>query len=384
MMKSSITILGGEILSSLGAKDVRLKHLYNGTYNTVARSMLLNGDKLTFPYYAIDDNLRLDDPGHALPYLKKVVAAALERVALQKNELSRCGLFLGCSAYDLSLSVPLGWNFDHSMEETQACQRVGNGVYADFLQKEFGLSCLNFTYNTACTSSANAVMDAASMLEGGLIDYALVVGIELFAPVTFEGFASMQLLSSEAVRPFDKERSGIVQGEALSAVILSRSEVKDSPWHYLGGMNNCETYSVTGANPDGTGIGEVITKALKSAAVSEDEITAVKAHGTASPLNDTAEINGMKQAFETLPAFFSLKPYIGHTLGSCGCAELVLMMESVDAGFLPPSVNFNETTEALDATPLTKPLPVEDGKFLLNYFGFGSNNTSFVIEKRAV
>lgn len=384
MMKPSITILGGEILSSLGTKDERLTHLHNGTCNTVARSMVLNGDKLSFPYYAIDDNPRLDDPNHALPYLKKVVTAALERVGLHQNELSRCGLFLGCSANDLSLSILLGRNFDHSQEKIQACQRVGNGVHADFLQKEFALSSLNFTYNTACTSSANAVMDAASMLEGGLIDYALVVGIELFAPVTFEGFASMQLLSPEAIRPFDRERSGIVQGEALSAVILSRSDVKDSSWHYLGGMNNCETYSVTGANPDGIGIGEVMTKALKSAAVPPEEVTAVKAHGTASPLNDTAEINGMKQTFETLPPFFSLKGYIGHTLGGCGSAELILMMESVDAGFVPSSANFNETGEALGVAPLIKVLPVEEGKFLLNYFGFGGNNTSFVIEKRPV
>ncbi|RLA73412.1 MAG: beta-ketoacyl synthase [Epsilonproteobacteria bacterium] len=382
MMKSSITILGGEILSSLGTKDERLTHLQNGTYHTVVKSMILNGDTLTFPYYAIDDKARLADPDHALPYLEKVVAVALERVGLHQKELSRCGLFLGCSSNDLSLSVPLGRNFDHSMEETQSCQRVGNGVYADFLRRTFGLGSLNFTYNTACTSSANAVMDAASMLEGGMIDYALVVGIELFAPVTFEGFASMQLLSPEAIRPFDKQRSGIVQGEAVSAVILSRSDVKASSWYYLGGMSNCETHSVTGASPDGVGIGEVITTALKSAGVKEDEITAVKAHGTASALNDTAEINGMKQAFKTLPPFFSLKPYIGHTLGGCGSAELLLMMESVDAGFVPSSANFSEMDEALDAMPLRQALPLEGGNFLLNYFGFGGNNTSFVIEKR--
>jgi len=90
----------------------------------------------------------------------------------------------------------------------------------------------------------------------------------------------------------------------------------------------------------------------------------------------------MKQTFETLPPFFSLKGYIGHTLGGCGSAELILMMESVDAGFVPSSANFNETGEALGVAPLIKVLPVEDGKFLLNYFGFGGNNTSFVIEKR--
>ncbi len=383
-MKPLITILGGELLSSLGEKNERLKHLKNGTYNTVLKSMILNGETLTFPYYAIQGKEYSEDLNIVFSYLQKVVTGALDNTDLDQGELSQCGLFLGCSSNDLSLAVPLGKNFDHSMEETQACERIGNGVYANFLQKTFGLSSLNFTYNTACTSSANAIIDAVSMLRGGLIDYALVVGVELFAPVTFEGFVSMQLLSADAIRPFDRARSGIVQGEAISAVILSRSDVKDSPWSYLGGSSSCETHSVTGANSDGVGIAKAITKALEDANISEEEITAVKAHGTASELNDKAEISGMKRSFKSIPPFFSLKPYIGHTLGGCGSAELLLMMESLDAGFIPPSANFTQMDESLGVAPLKEPLATKDGKFILNYFGFGGNNTSFIIEKRSM
>ena len=381
-MKPAITILGGELLCSLGDKNERLRHLKNGTYYTVSKSMTLNGEELAFPYYALSDKAYSEDLDMVFSYLQQVVTKALEHAGLLQSDLSHCGLFLGCSSNDLSLAIPLGRNSDHSMEETQVCKRIGNGVYADFLQKRFGLSTLNFTYNTACTSSANAVMDAASMLEGGLIDYALVIGIELFAPVTFEGFVSMQLLSSDAIRSFDCQRSGIILGEAVSAVVLSRSDIQDSPWYYLGGFSSCETHSVTGANPDGIGIAETITQALKNANVDTEKITAVKAHGTASELNDTAEINGMKHAFRRVPPFFSLKPYIGHTLGSCGSAELLLMMECIDAGFIPSSVNFSELDEALGLAPLRQPFGVKYGKFLLNYFGFGGNNTSFVIEKR--
>lgn len=381
MTKPLITILGGELLSSLGERDERLQHLKKGTYSTVSKSMILNGEKLLFPYYAMNNREYSEDIDRVFSYLKHTVASALNHAGLHQSELSHCGLFLGCSSSDLSLAIPLGRNFDHSMEKDQACERIGNGVYADFLQKTFGLSTLNLTYNTACTSSANALMDAASMLEGGLIDYALVVGMELFEPITFEGFASMQLLSTDAIRPFDRQRSGIVLGETVSAVILSRSDLRESSWHYLGGTSNCETHSVTGASPDGLGIAEVITSTLKSIGLSEEEITAVKTHGTASELNDMAEIGGMKRAFKHMPPFVSLKPYIGHTLGGCGSAELLLMMESIDAGFVPLSANFSEIDEMLDAAPLHQPLTVNCGKFLLNYFGFGGNNTSFVVEK---
>ena len=382
MMKPAITILGGEFLSSLGAKDERLAHLYHGTYHTIMKTTKLNGELLSFPYYAIGENDFLMNINSLLGCLQDVVSSAIENAGLQQIDLSRCGLFLGCSSNDFSLAIPLGYNYDHSVEVNQPCRRIGNGVYADFLQRKFGLSPLNFTYNTACTSSANALMDAASMLEGESIDYALVVGIELFTPITFEGFASMHLLSPDAIRPFDKNRNGIAQGEAISALFLSRSDICDASWSYLGGISNCETYSVTGTNPDGTGIGQVIRQALQRSRVFEEEIVAIKTHGTASELNDTAEINGMKRAFKHVPPFFSLKSYIGHTLGACGSTELLLVMESMDAGFIPSSANFNEMDEELGLEPLRQPLQREYGKIMLNYFGFGGNNTSFIVEKR--
>jgi len=376
-----ITILGGEITSALGERSERLMHLEQGSYKTVDKTMVLNGETLCFPYYAIDDGERTISVEVPLRYLEDVVQKAVDRLSLSPEALKRCGLFLGSSSNDLSLIQPLGRNYDGSQEAKIGCARIGNGFYADRLIKRFGLQGFTLTYNTACTSSANAIIDAASMLEGGMLDYALVIGFEMFAPVTFEGFGSMQLLSAEKIAPFDRDRSGIVQGEAVSALFLSRSDVADSPWHYRGAMSNCETHSVTGANPDGKGISQVIRSALKKSGIEAEEIRAVKAHGTASALNDLAEINGMKQVFGTPPPFFSLKPYIGHTLGSCGSSELLLVMECVDNGFIPSSPNFSNPDESLGWAPMTEKMECGSGLFMLNYFGFGGNNTSIVIEK---
>jgi len=121
--------------------------------------------------------------------------------------------------------------------------------------------------------------------------------------------------------------------------------------------------------------------ALEKASTTSDEILAVKAHGTASALNDEAEINGMKKVFSSMPDFFSLKPYIGHTLGSCGSSELLLMMECADAGFIPSTPNFVTQDESLEWTPLTEKKVFQSGSLMLNYFGFGGNNTSLIIEK---
>lgn len=381
MMQKKITILGGELLSALGAYEQRIGCLGSATNNVASKSFTANGSRLTFPYYLIDDKARDTTKEMVMGYLVEAVEALLKKIDLSATELERTALFLGCSSIDMSVASVLEKSLEKGFEATLACVRVGNGYYADALQKRFGLRGLAFTYNTACTSSANALMDAAAMLESEMIDYALVVGAELSAETTIEGFASMQLLSPDAIRPFDKQRNGIVLGEAVSAVMLSRDDVAPSSWHYLGGMSNCETYSVTGANPNGKEIGIVMRRALENAGVRSEEIDAVKAHGTASALNDTAEINAMNAVFEKLPPFLSFKSYIGHTLGGCGTAELLLMMESVDAGFIPASLNFFEGDEALEGAPLQEKLPLNGGTFLMNFFGFGGNNTSYVVEK---
>jgi 3-oxoacyl-(acyl-carrier-protein) synthase len=381
MMQKKITILGGELLSALGTYEQRIRHLEESTNNVASKSFTANGAGQDFPYYLIDDNARETSKEMVMGYLEEAVEALLKKVDLGAEAIKRTALFLGCSSIDMSVAYPLEKSLEAGFEKTLPCKRVGNGYYADALQKRFGLRGLAFTYNTACTSSANALMDAAAMLESEMIDHALVVGIELSAETTIEGFASMQLLSPDAIRPFDKNRSGIVLGEAVSAVMLSRDDVTPSSWHYLGGMSNCETYSVTGANPNGEEISIVMRRALENAGVQREAIDAVKAHGTASALNDTAEINAMHAVFEKLPPFLSFKPYIGHTLGGCGTAELLLLMESVDAGFIPASLNCTEGDEALDALPLQQKLPLVSGTFLMNFFGFGGNNTSYVVKK---
>ncbi|MEN8146123.1 MAG: beta-ketoacyl synthase N-terminal-like domain-containing protein [Campylobacterota bacterium] len=377
-----ITLLGGEILSALGDKNERLQHLSDGTYCSIKRDMTtIMGEELSFDYYSIDEGERNSALSIPLHYLEEAVQRAIDKLGLSADALSRCGLFFGSASNDLSLSLPLGQNYDNSQVETVGCERIGNGFYTDHLTKHFGLHHFSLTYNTACTSSANAVIDAASMLEGGIIDYALVIGFEMFSPVSFEGFVSMQLLSPAKIAPFDRDRSGIILGEAISALFMSRDDVAPSPWVFLGSASNCETYSVTGANPDGSGIAEVVGAALDNADVTAEDINAVKAHGTASALNDTAEINGMKKLFKEAPDFFSLKPYIGHTLGSCGSSELLLTMECVDAGFIPGTPNFVTVDEELAWEPLYEKKACKNGSFMLNYFGFGGNNTSIVIEK---
>ncbi|MGF1804589.1 hypothetical protein L4C31_04970 [Aliivibrio sifiae] len=376
-----ITILGGEVLSALGNKAQQLQLMKEGKYQTLDKSVNVFEQIKTLPYYAIQGEGGFEPLFDPIPHLTRLVSSLFEQNNFSEQERQRCGLFLGCAANDISLMIPLGTSIKENQRPQFSDNRVGNGTYADKLTAEFGLNSFSLTYNTACTSSSNAILDAATMLESGVIDYALVVGMEMFAPHSFEGFVSMQLLSQQQTKPFDAARDGLLLGEALGVLLMSRDDIKASPWHFCGGSSQCETHSVTGVNSDGSGIAQVLEKALSNSNVSAEKITAVKAHGTASYLSDLAEINGMKQIFTQAPSFFSLKPYIGHTLGSCGVSELIIMMNAINDGFIPKTPNFFTPDNDINWCPTRDLTPCDSGVFLLNCFGFGGNNNVLVVEK---
>jgi 3-oxoacyl-(acyl-carrier-protein) synthase len=207
-----------------------------------------------------------------------------------------------------------------------------------------------------------------------------VVGYDLFSNVGFCGFEAMKLISPLPYRPFDKNRQGVIMGEGCGAVVLDGKSKNLRSFRCLGGANACDTHSVTTHDPLGGPIADVMRRALQQAGIVPEEIAAVKAHATGSYHNDLTECNGLRQVFtKRMPPVTGLKPFVGHTVGACGVIELILFTEAVGSGFVPGTLGFEVPDEELGLIPLTSPLPIGAGNFLLNYFGFGGNCVSLVI-----
>jgi len=377
-----ITILGGEMLCALGDKSRRLAALREGISPLSSVKVNVSGKEIIYPYYRIDNGPRESDPAIVIGYFKQVISQLLRQdYAVGLRASARVGLFLGSSAIDYSLARPIEEAVDSNFVSCCDRKRVGGGYYLESLKQEFNFCGPALTYDTACTSSANALLGAASLLAAKVIDCALVLGLELYSPTTLEGFALMQLLADSAARPFAENRNGIVLGEAVSVCLLSRDGPAPPPWTLAGGCSACETFSVTGTDPDGAGAAQVMRGALADCQLTPEAITLIKAHGTASDLNDRAEMRGMEQVFAKLPPYLSLKPCLGHTLGGCGVAELLLLKECVDAGFMPAAMNATPLDPEFARAPLDRELALESGCFMLNYFGFGGNNCSLVVSK---
>jgi 3-oxoacyl-(acyl-carrier-protein) synthase len=236
------------------------------------------------------------------------------------------------------------------------------------------------TLTTACSSSANALLVAAQLLQRGEARRALVIGIEGLSAIALSGFHSLLLLDPQGCRPFDAGRRGMQIGEAVGAVLLEMDNNARGGGALLGGANLCDTHHMTSASPDGSAMRDVMEMALADAGLQAADVTAIKAHGTGSLDNDTAEAAAMCALFGgNLPPFTGIKRYLGHTLGACGAVEFAVFLGCLRAGFIPPTAGFAQADPELRVTPLTEFRPAPKGPMMLNFFGFGGNYASLLI-----
>lgn len=331
-------------------------------------------------YYRIDDGAELFDPSRFARLLPGVVQDAV--AGLSASELRTLPLFIGSSCFSIGQSeTGYAAALARAASDAYPMPHCGYDWLAGLVRQAIGGAGESFTYNTACTSSANALLGACRALQAGRNHHALVLGAELANLTTLSGFSGLQLLS-DRMRPFEAGREGLVLGEGIAAVLLSM-EGAAGAMRLHDGASNCDTFSVTTADPEGTSVAAVLYQALARAQLRPDEIQGIKAHGTGTPTGDLAEAAGLRKVFDTLPPFSVLKPYIGHTLGACGVIELAMYAGALGQGRLPARLDPITADPQLGVQPLSVSRSAPSGYYLLNQFGFGGNNAVLVLEKPA-
>lgn len=315
--------------------------------------------------------------------LDRVIEQALDEADLSTKQRRATALFVGSSSFDIAvMEQRYRTELVTDGANAVALRNCGIGNLAVYIQRRFRFLGQDYSFNTACTASANALMYAAQMIRRGQIEHALVVGIELFNEITALGFHGLELLTHAPMKPFDRARDGLVLGEACAALVLGSERIDKNTFYLRGGANLCDTHSITAANSNGSSIALVIGQALESANIDCGDINALKVHGTASLLNDEAEAAGIRRIFNPLPALCALKPYIGHTFGACGLTELILFYRALQADFLVATPGICAQDSDLGVRLNQHYDSAQPGSYLLNYFGFGGNNTSLVISNR--
>jgi len=264
-------------------------------------------------------------------------------------------------------------------------ESYSGGAHVLKLAEVYKLKGHTNTINTACSSSANAIMLGTKMIKAGIIDRAIVGGADTLAKFTVNGFNALQILSENPCKPFDENRTGLTLGEAGAFLVLEKEEdCKDKKKYaeILGYGNTNDAFHASSLSEDAIGIVLAMKSALESAKISSNQIDYINTHGTATENNDYSELLGITKIFNEIPPFNSTKSYTGHTLAAAGALEAIFSILSINNSELYASLNVETPVKTFDAEPInTFKENVNIDYVLSNSFGFAGNCTSLILKK---
>ena len=309
------------------------------------------------------------------------------RNAIERFGRERVGVFLGTSTSGI-LSSEIAYRHrdpatgalpaDHDYRHTHNSYSV-----ADFVRRYFGLRGPAYVVSTACSSSAKVFGSAQRMLASGLIDAAIVGGVDSLCLTTLYGFNSLQLVSAHPCRPFDVQRDGISMGEgAAFALVEDAARAVPGDIVMTGIGESSDAHHMSSPHPEGLGARIAMQAALRMAGLQAADIDYVNLHGTATPSNDAAEDKSVGSLFGANTPCSSTKGHTGHALGAAGGVEAMICALALRHDFAPGGVGTQELDPKLNCRYLLANLEQPMRHALSNSFGFGGSNCSLILSKR--
>ncbi|HVI59251.1 MAG TPA: amino acid adenylation domain-containing protein [Luteimonas sp.] len=258
--------------------------------------------------------------------------------------------------------------------------------------------------HTACSTSLVAICQAADSLRAGHCDMALAGGSSVNCPPR-KGYLYQEgsMLSPDGhTRTFDANAQGTVFSDGAAVVLLKRlSDARadgDTVYALLrgGAVNNDGGGKASFTAPSSEGQAAVIAMAHDNAGVDARTISYVEAHGTATPLGDPIEIEGLTKAFRRHTAdtgfcrIGSAKSNVGHTVIAAGATGVIKTALALHEKRIPASIHFDAPNPAFDlsASPFVVNSELGDWpagdtprRAGVSSFGVGGTNAHVVMEE---
>lgn len=265
-------------------------------------------------------------------------------------------------------------------------------IAAGQIAMQHGFRGPNHAMISACATGNHNIGDAYRLIREGDMDAAVCGGTD--ACVTrlgIAGFASMRALSTRnddpahASRPFDADRDGFVMGEGAGALFiesLERAKKRGAPIlaEVEGIGMSADAHHLTAPDPEGGGVCLALERVLENAQITPEEVDYINAHGTSTPLGDTAETKALKTVFGDHAYDLnvsSTKSMTGHLLGAAGAIEAIASIQAIRHDVVPPTINFEERDPDCDLHYTFNEAEERSVDLALsNAFGFGGHNTS--------
>jgi 3-oxoacyl-[acyl-carrier-protein] synthase II len=236
----------------------------------------------------------------------------------------------------------------------------------------------------ACSSGSNAIGHGFELVRAGLHQCVIAGGYDPLCELVFVGFDSLQASTADRIRPFDRNRTGLVLGEGAAFLILESEESAAvrgvaALAEVVGYGASTDTYHLTQPHPSGIGARLAMERALLSAAMEPGTIDYVNAHGTATLFNDSTEGIAISDLFGNVPVS-STKSMMGHSLGAAGAIEAAFCVMALQNQYFPPNINFSEPDLSWKFEVVANASrPAKLRTAISNSFGFGGTNASVIL-----
>lgn len=323
---------------------------------------------------------------------------AIEQAGLSAQELSQAGTFIGTgmggypeseSGYKIFFTE--GWK---KMPALSVIKGMANSI-ANHLAIAFGMGGPNSTISNACVSSAEAINTAYQQITQGRLSTAICGGTEsLIWESVMAAWCKLKVMStnnenpSQACRPFDLHRDGMVIADGAGILILEdleQAKARGAPVfaEVIGTGASCDAFHVTA--PSSLGQAKAIEVALNDARVSINDIHYINAHGTGTHLNDSTETQTIKSVFGEKAYDIPItaqKAMTGHAIGAAAVMEVIATTLCLQNDILLPTINLDNPDPAcdLDYVPNKARKKIIDIA-LSNHFAFGGSNVALVLKK---
>lgn len=368
--------------------------LFNASPNPVSPAGFTTDHIQTFPVFEVRDKQGLLNPASD-PGLSRtchlILWAAQEAVfqaGLTKDDFAdkRVGICVGTSVGSTPNTIKFYDDFRSGRSPGLGrVHRFLSSNPADCLAREYKVDGPVQTIVNTCSSGTDAIGVASSWIDQGICDIVLAGGADELSKVSYNGFASLMIMDTQPLRPFDRTRAGLNLGEGAGLVVLeSASLAKERGRRILGGVlgygSSCDGHHLVSPHPRGLGLKRAVEQALGLSRVGKGQISFVNAHGTGTRDNDRVESLVLAELFSGVP-FFSTKGCTGHTLGAAGAIEAVYTIACLNKGKIPPSAGFSIPAEDTPSSPVSRATAVEGDIAISQSLAFGGNNAVLVFDR---
>lgn len=319
----------------------------------------------------------------------EAVRQALDEAKIKKQEGKKIIFISGTTVAGMDITEK-HFNLASSdgIEDYSFIKQHECGSSTETIAEHFGVFDECATISTACSSAANAIALGAQMLKEGKTDIVVAGGAEALSLFHLNGFNSLMILDHEQCRPFDSTRQGLNLGEGAGYIVMEREDSAhergvETLACVSGYGNACDAFHQTASSDNGEGAYLAMTEAIRMAGLEPRDIQYVNAHGTGTPSNDKSESAALRRVFgDTLPSISSTKSATGHTTSASGGIETVICILAMRNGIIPANIGF-KSADAECVNPIEEITEKQIDNVMCNSFGFGGNDTSIIISRKA-